>query len=58
MTDLPPDAGRAAPDFEAIRSPAPAGPPPGKLIRTALRAAARVVAPGAAWPGSVPQQPG
>ena len=31
---------------------------PGKLIRTALRAVARVVAPEAAWPGCVPQRPG
>src|SRR6266700_2713569 len=27
MTDLPPDAGGAAPDFDAIRSPAPAAAP-------------------------------
>src|SRR5436309_5324615 len=27
MTDLPPDAGGAAPDFDAVRSPAPAAAP-------------------------------
>jgi hypothetical protein len=40
---------------------APRRPPPPQarnLIPAALRAAARVVAPGPAWPGSVPWQPG